>query len=62
VQDQFKVKFKWSRELMECRKQEKVYFSLKDYAKAEEMKRRGERMEREERKQSEELLSDAVAR
>lgn len=49
MRQDFTVKFKWTRELMDIRKQEKIFFSVKDYLKAEEFKRRGDRMEEEER-------------
>lgn len=34
----YSIKTRWSKELMELRKQEKTFFSLKNYAKAEELK------------------------
>lgn len=40
VKNEFKVKFKWSRELMDLRKQEKIMFSVKDYEKAEELRQK----------------------
>jgi hypothetical protein len=45
VSQQFKVKFKWSRELMDLRKQEKIYFSIRDYQKAEDCKRKADKVE-----------------
>lgn len=45
VQSDFKLKFKWSRELMDLRRQEKTYFQVKDYNMAEEFKRRADRLE-----------------
>lgn len=62
VSEQFKVRFKWSRELMDMRKQERTYFSIRDYAKAEELKKKGDRKEGEERNQIEEQLHEAIAR
>lgn len=52
VKSEFTVKFKWSRELIDLRKQEKIFFSVKDYEKAEEMKRKADRLEDIEREQS----------
>lgn len=45
VRADFSVKFKLSRELLDLRKQEKIFFSVKDYHKAEEFKRRADRLE-----------------
>jgi hypothetical protein len=45
VQNEFKVKFKWSRELLDIRRAEKTYFQVKDYNKAEEFKRKADKLE-----------------
>lgn len=45
VKQDFTVKFKWSRDLMDLRKQEKIFFSVRDYQKAEDCKRRADSME-----------------
>ena len=45
VSAEFKIKYKWSKELMENRRIEKTYFLVKDYAKAEEFKRKADKME-----------------
>lgn len=31
VKKEFTIKFKWSRDLIDLRKQEKIYFTVKDY-------------------------------
>jgi hypothetical protein len=33
------LKTRWSQQLMELRRQEKIFFSVKDYEKAEEYRR-----------------------
>jgi len=48
------VKFKCSRELLDLRKQEKTYFSIKDYDKAEKLKKIADKMEAKEREEAEE--------
>jgi hypothetical protein len=48
VQADFRLKFKWSRELLEVRRAEKTYFQVKDYSKAEEYKRKADQMEDQE--------------
>ena len=53
VRSEFTVKFKWSRELMDLRRQERVMFSVKDYEGAEENKAKGDKMEAKERGESE---------
>ena len=45
VKTEFTIKFKWTRELLDLRKQEKIHFSVKDYINAEECKRRADFME-----------------
>ena len=45
VRAEYNVKFKWSKELMDLKKQEKIHFSVKDYQKAEECRRQGDRLE-----------------
>ena len=45
MKQDFTVKFKWSRDLMDLRKQEKIFFSVRDYQKAEDCKRRADSME-----------------
>ena len=42
-------KNKLSKELMEMRKQEKIYFSIKDYDKAEQTRRKANKLEMMER-------------
>jgi hypothetical protein len=53
VKSTFTLKYKLSKELMDMRKQEKIFFSLKDYDKAEQMRRLCDRMEAKERGQVE---------
>ena len=62
VSQQFTVKFKWSRELMELRKQEKIFFSIRDYQRAEDCRLKADKQESFERQQSSEQLSEAIAR
>ena len=39
------VKTRWSQQLMELRRQEKIYFSVKDYEKAEEYRQAADKLE-----------------
>lgn len=43
------VKTRWSSQLMELRRQEKIFFSVKDYEKAEQYRQAADHMESEER-------------
>lgn len=47
---------------MDLRKQEKIFFSVRDYQKAEECKRKADRMEKQERVQSEQQLNEVIAK
>lgn len=50
---QFKVKSKCSKELLEYKKQEKIFFSIKDYDKAEHFRNLANAKEKEEREEME---------
>jgi hypothetical protein len=39
----------WSKELRDLRRQEKVFFSVKDYERAEQLRIRGDKLEARER-------------
>ena len=41
--EEAKVKSKWSKELLDLRRQEKIYFSVKDYDKAEQTRLKADR-------------------
>jgi hypothetical protein len=43
------IKNHWSRELLDLRSQEKIFFSVKEYEKAEACRVRAEQMEAQER-------------
>jgi hypothetical protein len=49
IQNQNQVKYTFSKELMDIRSMEKKFRQLKDYEKAEEWRREGEVMEKQER-------------
>lgn len=62
VKSSFKITYKFSKELMDMRKQEKIFFSLKDYDKAEAIRRLADKQEQRERAASEFQLADQVAK
>lgn len=45
MQSQYPVIYTFSKELMDLRKQEKKYFTLKDYEKANQLKNQADRLE-----------------
>jgi len=56
------VKYKFSTKIRDLRKQEKIYFSVKDYDKAEFIKKHIDKLEAKERLGSEEQLDVIIAR
>ena len=52
ITNEWQAKLKWSRELMELRRQEKVFFTVKEYEKAEKCRLHAERLEVIEREES----------
>lgn len=54
------VKFKLSRELLDMKKQEKIYFSVKDYDMADSLRKQAEKLETQERGQTENQLFDLI--
>jgi hypothetical protein len=49
IENTFNVKYTFSKDLMEIKSQEKKFFALKEYSKADKLKTMGERLEQEER-------------
>ena len=58
--DPASVKTKWSSQLLEMRRQEKIFFSVKDYEKAEQYRQAADGMEAEERMGGEQQLQEEL--
>ena len=54
------IKIKLSRELLDLRKQEKIYFSVKDYDKADLIRKQAAKMETLERSKTENHVLDII--
>lgn len=48
MKKQFQIKHKYTKDLLDLRKQEKIFFSLRDYEKAEEYRRKADKLEKQE--------------
>ena len=60
VRSNFQVKMRFSKDLIELRKQEKIYFSVKDYDKAEMCRQRADWMEHKEKAESQKQLEEMM--
>ena len=60
VSDPNSVKTRWSSQLMELRRQEKIFFSVKDYEKAESYRQAADALEAQERMSNEQGLHEEL--
>mmetsp|Transcript_19275 Transcript_19275/g.18419 ORF Transcript_19275/g.18419 Transcript_19275/m.18419 type:complete len:144 (+) Transcript_19275:121-552(+) len=62
VRNNFKIKHKLSKELMDMRKQEKIFFSVKNYDQAERLRIKADFLEQKEKEDAEMQLEEQIAK
>lgn len=62
MKELYPVKYTLSKECMELRNLEKKHFALKEYEKAEQYKKKADKMESEERQRCEEVAQEKIER
>ena len=62
MRNNFKIKHKFSKELMDMRKQEKIFFSVKNYDQAEKMRIQADFMEHKEKADAEMQLEEQIGK